>query len=57
MIALESEEWFDLQHNLLFYNFKAKALPIGIGSQTENAIKGGSRETKGKKSTGSGRTG
>ena len=41
MIALESAEWFDLQHNFLFYNFKAKALPIGIGSQTENTIKGG----------------
>ena len=57
MIALESAEWFDLQHNFLFYNFKAKALPVGIGSQTENTIKGGSRETKGQKSTGSRRTG
>ena len=57
IIALESEEWFDLQRNFLFYNFKAKALPVGIGSQTENTIKGGSRETKRQKTTGSGERG
>ena len=32
MIALESEEWFDLQHILLISD-KDKALPIRIGSQ------------------------
>ena len=34
MIALESEEWFDLQHIFLKISDKAKALPTRIGSQT-----------------------
>ena len=33
VIALESEEWFDLQHTFLISD-KAKALPTRIGSQT-----------------------
>ena len=33
MIALESAEWFDLQH-IFFILDKAKTLPIRIGSQT-----------------------
>ena len=33
MIALESEEWFDLQHIFLLISDKTKALPIRIGSQ------------------------
>ena len=33
VIALESEEWFDLQHTFLISD-KAKALPTTIGSQT-----------------------
>ena len=33
MIALESAEWFDLQHNFFILD-KAKTLLIRIGSQT-----------------------
>ena len=65
MIALESAEWFDLQHNFLFrtegqstpslleYEVKQRDLHDN-GRKT---IKDGSRETKGQKSTGGGRTG
>ena len=64
MIALESAEWFDLQHNFLFrtegqntpslleYELKQRDLH----DNGRNTIKGGSRETKGLKSTGGGRT-
>ena len=65
MIALESAEWFDLQHNFLFrtegqstpslleYEVKQR----NLHDKGRNTIKGGSRETKGQKSTGGGRTG
>ena len=65
MIALESAEWFDLQHNFLFrtegqstpslleYEVKQRDLHDN-GRKT---IKDRSRETKGQKSTGGWRTG
>ena len=65
IIALESAEWFDLQHNFLFrtegqstpslleYEVKQR----NLHDNGRNTIKGGSREAKGQKSTGGGRTG
>ena len=63
MIALESAEWFDLQHNFLFRTegqSTPSLLEYGVKQRDlhdngRNTIKGGSRETKGQKSTGSGR--
>ena len=65
MIALESAEWFDLQHNFLFRTegqSTPSLLEYGVKQRDlhdngRNTIKGGSRETKGQKSTGGGRTG
>ena len=65
MIALESAEWFDLQHNFLFRT-EGQSTPSLLEYEVKqrdlhdngrNTIKGGSRETKGQKSTGGGRTG
>ena len=64
MIALESAEWFDLQHNFLFRT-EGQSTPSLLEYEVKqrdlhdngrNTIKGGSRETKGQKSTGGGRT-
>ena len=65
MIALESAEWFDLQHNFLFRTegqSTPSLLEYGVKQRDlhdngRNTIKGGSRETKEQKSTGGGRTG
>ena len=61
MIALESAKCFDLQHHFLFWTRpKHSLLEQGVKQRHlhdngRNTIKGGSRETKGQKSTGGGR--
>ena len=63
MIALESAEWFDLQHNFLFWIRPKQSLleskqgvkQCDLHDNGRNTIKGGSRETKGQKRTGGGR--
>ena len=65
MIALESVEWFDLQHNFLFRT-EGQSTPSLLEYEVKqrdlhdngrNTIKGGSWETKGQKGTRGGRTG
>ena len=65
MIALESAEWFDLQQNFLFWTRPKHSLlesewgvkQRDLHDNGRNIIKGGSRETKGQKRMGGGRTG
>ena len=65
MIALESAEWFGLPHNFLSWTRPKHSLlesEEGVKQRDlydngRNTIKGGSRETKGQKRTGGGRTG